>query len=227
MSGQNNSGQSQIVANQKQGLRATKPSCMRKGHFVVSVRRGERLFVRRASAIMEGVGRHAGNIQSCSLSEQGGSGMAISVGAAAPDFTLKDQNQKEVKLSDFQGKKNVVIVFYPLDWSPVCTNEHACFVNDMKRFEQLDAQVLGISVDSAWSHKAFAEKMGIHYPLLADFQPRGAVGEKFGVYLAEKGITGRAIAIVDRSGKIAWFKNYDIPALPDLKEVADALEKAK
>jgi peroxiredoxin len=227
MSGQNNSGQSQIVANQKQGLRATKPSCMRKGHFVVSVRRGERLFVRRASAIMEGVGRHAGNIQSCSLSEQGGSGMAISVGAAAPDFVLKDQSQKEVKLSDFQGKKNVVIVFYPLDWSPVCTNEHACFVNDMKRFEQLDAQVLGISVDSAWSHKAFAEKMGIHYPLLADFQPRGAVGEKFGVYLAEKGITGRAIAIVDRSGKIAWFKNYDIPALPDLKEVADALEKAK
>jgi mycoredoxin-dependent peroxiredoxin len=152
--------------------------------------------------------------------------MAISVGAAAPDFVLKDQSQKEVKLSDFRGKKNVVIVFYPLDWSPVCTNEHACFVNDMKRFEQLDAQVLGISVDSAWSHKAFAEKMGIHYPLLADFQPRGAVGEKFGVYLAEKGITGRAIAIVDRSGKIAWFKNYDIPTVPDLKEVADALAKA-
>jgi peroxiredoxin len=236
MSGQNNSGQSWIVANQKQGLpalarrardraAAAKPSCKRKGHFVVSVRRGERLFVRRASAIMDDVGRHTGNIQSCSLSEQGGSGMAISVGAAAPDFSLKDQSQKEVKLSDFQGKKNVVIVFYPLDWSPVCTNEHACFVNDMKRFEQLDAQVLGISVDSAWSHKAFAEKMGIHYPLLADFQPRGAVGEKFGVYLEEKGITGRAIAIVDRSGKIAWFKNYDIPALPDLKEVAEALAK--
>src|SRR5271163_425499 len=161
----------------------------------------------------------------CSLSEQGGSGMAISVGAAAPDFALKDQSQKEVKLSDFQGKKNVVIVFYPLDWSPVFTNEHACFVNDMKRFEQLDAQVLGISVDSAWSHKAFAEKMGIQYSLLADFQPRGAVADKFGVYLAEKGITGRAIAIVDRAGKVAWFKNYDIPALPDLKEVADALAK--
>jgi mycoredoxin-dependent peroxiredoxin len=167
------------------------------------------------------------NLQLCSFTEQGGSSMAISVGAAAPDFVLKDQSQKEVKLSDFQGKKNVVIVFYPLDWSPVCTNEHACFVNDMKRFEQLDAQVLGISVDSAWSHKAFAEKMGIHYPLLADFQPRGAVGEKFGVYLAEKGITGRAIAIVDRGGKIAWFKNYDIPALPDLKEVSDALANLK
>ena len=153
--------------------------------------------------------------------------MAISVGAAAPDFTLKDQTQKEVKLSDFQGKKNVVIVFYPLDWSPVCTNEHVCFVNGMKDFEKLDAQVLGVSVDSVWSHKAFAEKMGIQYPLLADFQPRGAVGDKFGVYLADKGITGRAIAIVDRSGKLAWFKNYDIPIVPDMKEVADALANVK
>jgi mycoredoxin-dependent peroxiredoxin len=150
--------------------------------------------------------------------------MTISVGAPAPEFALKDQNQKEVKLSDFKGK-NVVIVFYPLDWSPVCTNEHACFVNDMKRFEQLNAQVLGLSVDSAWSHKAFAEKMGIHYPLLADFHPRGAVAEKFGVYLADKGITGRAITIIDRDGKIAWVKNYDIPTVPDLKEVSEALSK--
>jgi mycoredoxin-dependent peroxiredoxin len=153
--------------------------------------------------------------------------MAITVGSAAPDFTLKDQSQKEVKLSEFRGKKNVVIVFYPLDWSPTCTNEHMCLVNDMKRFEELDAQVLGVSVDSAWSHKAFAEKMGIKYPLLADFQPRGAVGEKYGVYLSDKGITGRAIAIVDHSGKIAWFKNYDIPTLPDIKEVSEALSKLK
>jgi peroxiredoxin len=150
--------------------------------------------------------------------------MAISVGSAAPEFALKDQSQKEVKLSHYKGK-NVVVIFYPLDWSPVCTTEHACIVNDMKRFEQLNAQVLGISVDSTWSHKAFAEKMGIHYPLLADFQPRGAVGEKFGVYLGDKGITGRAIAIVDRNGKIAWFKSYDIPTVPDIKEVAEALAK--
>lgn len=153
--------------------------------------------------------------------------MAISVGAPAPDFTLKDQNQKEVKLSDFKDKKNVVVVFYPLDWSPVCTNEHICFVNDMKRFEQLDAQVLGISVDSVWSHKAFADKMHIQYPLLADFQPRGAVADKFGVYLADKGITGRAITIVDRQGKVAWFKNYDIPTVPDMKEVSEALAKVQ
>ncbi len=150
--------------------------------------------------------------------------MAIQVGAAAPDFALKDQSQKEVKLGDYRGKR-VVLIFYPLDWSPVCTNEHACFVNDMKRFELLDAQVLGLSVDSAWSHKALAEKMGSHYPLLADFQPRGAVADKFGVYLSEKGITGRAIAIIDRGGKIAWIKQYDIPTVPDINEVAEALKK--
>jgi mycoredoxin-dependent peroxiredoxin len=153
--------------------------------------------------------------------------MSISVGQAAPDFVLKDQHQKEVKLSDFAGKKNVVIVWYPLDWSPVCTNEHACFVNDMKAFETLDAEVLGVSVDSVWSHKAFADKMGIKYSLLADFHPKGAVSEKYGVYLGEKGITGRAIAIVDKGGKVAWFKNYDIPVVPDLKEVAAALQQVK
>src|SRR5260370_3340055 len=135
--------------------------------------------------------------------------MAIAVGQPAPDFTLKDQNQKDVKLAEYRGK-NVVIVFYPLDWSPVCTNEHACFVNDLKQFEKLNAQVLGLSVDSVWSHKAFAEKMGIRYPLLADFQPRGAVAEQFAVYLADKGITGRAIAIVDKAGKISLLTNYEI-----------------
>lgn len=153
--------------------------------------------------------------------------MAIAVGAAAPEFTLKDQSQKEVKLSDFKGKKNVVLVFYPLDWSPVCTNEHKCFVDDMRKFEQLDAQVLGLSVDSAWSHKAYAEKMGIQYPLLADFQPRGAVADKFGMFLADKGITGRAIAIINKDGKVAWFKQYDIPTVPDLSEVSKALAQVK
>ena len=153
--------------------------------------------------------------------------MPIAVGQPAPEFSLKDQNQQEVKLSDFRGKKNVVIVFYPLDWSPVCTKEHACFVNDLKRFEQLEAQVLGLSVDSVWSHKAWAEKMGISYPLLADFHPRGTVASKFGVYLEERGITGRAIAIIDKAGKVAWFKQYEILTLPDIQEVEQALAQVK
>ena len=153
--------------------------------------------------------------------------MSISVGQTAPDFTLPNQDKKEVKLSDFTGKKNVVLVFYPLDWSPVCTNEHVCLVNDMKAFETLDAEVLGVSVDSVWSHKAFADKMGIKYSLLADFHPKGAMSEKYGVYLADKGITGRAIVIVGKNGKVAWIKNYDIPVVPDVKEVAAALGQVK
>jgi peroxiredoxin len=153
--------------------------------------------------------------------------MSIAIGQTAPDFSLMNQDKKEVKLSDFAGKKNVVLVWYPLDWSPTCTNEHACMVNEMRLFETLDAEVLGVSVDSTWSHKAYAEKMGIKYSLLADFHPRGAMSEKFGVYLADKGITGRAIAIVNKAGKVAWFKNYDIPVVPDLKEVAAALQQVK
>src|SRR3989442_981614 len=104
----------------------------------------------------------------------GGTVMSIAVGQAAPDFMLLNQDRKEVKLSDYAGKKNVVLVWYPLDWSPTCTNEHACIVNEMKPFEALDAEVLGVSVDSVWSHKAYADKMGIKYSLLADFHPRGA-----------------------------------------------------
>lgn len=153
--------------------------------------------------------------------------MSLAVGQTAPDFVLKDQSQKEVKLSDFAGKKNVVLVFYPLDWSPTCTNEHVCFVNGMKQFETLDAEVLGVSVDSVWSHKAYAEKMGIKYSLLADFHPKGAMSEKYGVYLGDKGITGRSIFIVDKAGKVAWAKNYDIPVVPDINEVAAALGNVK
>jgi peroxiredoxin len=153
--------------------------------------------------------------------------MSIAVGQKAPDFTLQNQDKKEVKLSDFAGKKNVVLMWYPLDWSPVCTNEHACVVNDMKTFDTLDAEVLGISVDSVWSHKAYADKMGIKYSLLADFHPKGEVSSKYGIYLADKGITGRAIAIVNKEGNVAWFKNYDIPVVPDIKEVASALTQVK
>jgi peroxiredoxin len=153
--------------------------------------------------------------------------MTATVGAPAPEFTLKDQDQKEVKLSDFRGKKPVVLVFYPLDWSPTCTKEHACMVNDKKQFEDLNAQVLGLSVDSTWSHKAYADKMGIHYPLLADFHPRGAVAAKYGVYLEDKGITGRSIFIIDRDGKLAWRKDYEIPVVPDIAEVSKALAAVK
>ena len=150
--------------------------------------------------------------------------MPISVGQPAPDFTLKDQHQKEMKLSDFRGK-NVVIAFYPLDWSPVCTKEHACFTDDLKSFEGVNAQLLGLSVDSAWSHKAYAEKMGIQYPLLADFHPRGAVASQFGLYLADKGITNRATVIVDKQGTVRYVQVYDIPTQRNNADLVAELKK--
>src|SRR5258705_10562436 len=153
--------------------------------------------------------------------------MSIAVGQTAPDFALMNQEKKEVKLSDFAGKKNVVLVWYPLDWSPTCTNEHVCFVNEMKAFETLDAEVLGVSVDSVWSHKAFAEKMGIHYSLLADFHPRGAMSEKYGVYMVDQGINGRGIPIRNKAGKKAWVQNYDLPVVPGLNEGARAQGQRK
>ena len=150
--------------------------------------------------------------------------MPIAVGQPAPDFTLKDQNQKDVKLSDFRGK-NVMLAFYPLDWSPVCTKEHACFVDDLPRFEDLDAQVLGVSVDSAWSHRAYAEKMGIRYPLLADFEPKGAVASKFGLYLADKGITNRATVIIDKEGVVRYVNVYEILTQRNNQDLVAELKK--
>lgn len=150
--------------------------------------------------------------------------MPIAVGQPAPDFTLKDQNQKDVTLSSLRGK-NVLLAFYPLDWSPVCTKEHVCFVDDLKNFEGLAAQVLGLSVDSVWSHKAYAEKMGISYPLLADFQPRGAVASKFGLYLDDKGITNRATIIVDKQGVVRHVAVYEIPTTRNNQDLLAELQK--
>jgi peroxiredoxin len=150
--------------------------------------------------------------------------MPIAVGDKAPDFTLKDQNQKDVSLAGLRGH-NVVLAFYPLDFSPVCSDEHACFTDDLKQFEGLDAKVLGLSVDSVWAHKAFAEKLKISYPLLADFHPRGEVGRKYGLYLEDKGITNRATVIIDKQGVVRYVDVYDIPQQRDNKQLVAELKK--
>jgi peroxiredoxin len=157
--------------------------------------------------------------------------MAIQVGAEAPDFELGSNELengrpgKKVKLSDYRGKKNVVLAFYPLDFSPTCSTENQCFREDFSEFEKAGAQVLGISVDSVWSHMAFAKQMGLSYPLLADFQPRGDVAAKYGLFLAEKGITARATVIVDKTGKVAWVKEQAIPEARDNKAILAELAK--
>jgi peroxiredoxin len=147
----------------------------------------------------------------------------IQKGAEAPDFTLQGHDDKEYRLSDLRGK-NVVLAFYPLDFSPVCSKEHACFMDDLSQFNNLNAQVFGISVDSRWAHKAFAEKLGLKYPLLADFHPKGAVAARYGLYLEDKGITARATVVVDRNGKVADVKVQEIPQARDNADIINVLK---
>ena len=152
--------------------------------------------------------------------------MPIKPGEKAPDFTLMGNDDREYKLSDFKGK-NLVLAFYPADFSPVCSKEHTCFINDMKRFENLNTQVLGISVDNIWSHKAFAEKLQLRYPLLSDFHPKGAVASKYGLYLSDQGITNRATVIVDKEGWVRYLQVYDIPQQRENSELLRVLEDLK
>jgi peroxiredoxin len=154
--------------------------------------------------------------------------MTISVNQPAPDFELPSNEAdngrpgKKYKLSNLRGKP-VVLAFYPLDFSPVCTKENTCFREDWKQFEQLGAQVLGISVDSAWTHDAFAKSLGLTFPLLADFHPKGAVASAYGLYMADKGITKRATVVIDKNGNVAWIKEHNEQR--DNKELLEAIKR--
>lgn len=153
----------------------------------------------------------------------------IQVGADAPDFTLpsnlltpEGKPGKPVTLSSYRGQP-VVLAFYPLDFSPTCSSEHACFRTDLDAFASVKAQILGISVDSAWCHKAFAAAHQIEYPLLADFHPKGATAAKFGLYYDDKGFTARATVVVDKDGKVAYVKVQGLGEARDDKEILAAL----
>ena len=147
----------------------------------------------------------------------------VKVGDTAPDFSLKDQDQKDVKLSDFRGKKNVVLAFYPLDWSPVCTNENKCLTDDFPQFEGQHAAVFGISTDSFFSHKAWADALGLKHTLLSDFN-RDVV-KKYGLYFEPLNCGKRATVIVDKNGKVAYVKVQEIKVARDDKDILEALKK--
>ncbi|MEW6323871.1 MAG: peroxiredoxin [Nitrospirota bacterium] len=149
----------------------------------------------------------------------------IKVGDKAPDFTLKNQDQKEVRLSDFAGKKNVVLAFYPLDWSPVCTNENKCMTQDFEKFQKAGAEVLGISVDSVYSHKAWQDALGLKHTLLSDMG--GATASKYGMYLPDKFITKRATVIVDKQGIVRHVKVQEILQARDDNEILKVLDGLK
>jgi peroxiredoxin len=149
--------------------------------------------------------------------------MPVTVGQEAPDFELENQDKQKIKLSDFRGKKKVVLAFYPLDFSPVCTNEHVCFMTDLPQINATDAVVLGISIDSVWCHKAFREAKGITYDLLSDIKRE--VVQKYDLYLPEANIGRRATVIVGRDGKVSYFKEQPLREARNDAEIIAALQK--
>lgn len=146
-------------------------------------------------------------------------------GETAPDFSLKDQNGKEVKLSDYRGKKNVMIAFFPLAFTPVCSCQIPQYREDIGKFTDLQTQLLAISVDSVPAHKAWVDSMGgIDYPVLADFYPHGEVARKYGV-LREQGFSERALFLIDKQGTIRFSQIHDMKTQPDNNVVLAEIRK--
>jgi len=141
--------------------------------------------------------------------------MSLNVGDAAPDFTLNDQTRTPVSLSDFRGEKHVLVVFYPLAFSGVCTGEMCTLRDSIDAFRGDDVETLAISVDSTAATAAWAARDGYEFPLLSDFWPHGAVAQQYGVFDAEKGLALRGTFLVDKEGVIRFA---EVNAIPDARD---------
>src|SRR6202021_3138622 len=128
---------------------------------------------------------------------------ALPAGSVAPDFTLKSTPDQTVNLSDFRGQP-VVLAFYPADWSPVCGDQMGLYDEMLSEFKELGAELIGISVDGVWCHTAFSRDRKLHFPLLADFEPKGAVSKLYGAFRDGEGISDRALFVIDKKGTITW-----------------------
>lgn len=144
-------------------------------------------------------------------------------GGNAPAFALQDGSTRKVSLADFRGR-NVVLAFYPFDWSPVCGDQLALYNELLEEFESLKAQVLGVSVDSAWCHAAFAKERKYRFPLLADFEPKGEVARAYGAYEPHDGCAQRALFVVDAGGVIRWSYLSPMDVNPGADGILTALE---
>jgi peroxiredoxin len=149
--------------------------------------------------------------------------MAIGIGDTAPDFELNDQTRSPVKLSDFRGKKHVLLVFYPLAFSGVCTGEMCTLRDSIDGFRSDEVETLAISVDSSAATAAWAAKEGFGFPLLSDFWPHGAVAEQYGVFDAEKGLAMRGTFLVDKEGVVRFTEVNAIPEARDQQRWREAL----
>jgi peroxiredoxin len=148
---------------------------------------------------------------------------ALKPGVQAPDFSLLSTPDQKVSLSDFHGQP-VVLVFYPADWSPVCSDQLALY-NELKpEFSEFEAQIIGISVDGVWSHLAFSKDRKLHFPLLADFEPKGAVARQYGVYREKDGEAERALFVIDAEGVIRWSYVSPVGINPGPDGILKALE---
>ena len=145
----------------------------------------------------------------------------------APDFTLPDQDGNEVSLSDFRGK-TLVLVFYPADFSPVCTDQLNVYQEVLGELEQRGVALAGVSVDSAWTHKAFQAQLGVSIPLLADFHPKGEVSQAYGVYVEERGVSARALVMIGPDGNVLWAYRAASPLeIPGANLIFDALDEQR
>lgn len=146
----------------------------------------------------------------------------IETGVEAPAFTLRDQDGEEVSLSDYRGRK-VLLVFYPMDFSPVCSDQLSIYQEVKPELSEKGVELLGISIDHAYAHKAFQEKLGIDTTLLADFEPKGEVARAYGSYL-DLGFANRTLVLVDEDGKVAWTHESPTPGeFPGANVIFDAL----
>jgi peroxiredoxin len=148
--------------------------------------------------------------------------MAVEVGSVAPDFTLKDENGKDVRLSDYRGR-NVVLMFYPLAFSPVCTRELVDISSVAQKYEAANAEVLAVSVDSQYTLAAFKRDENLSAHLLADFHPKGAVAQQYGTYIDGIGIAGRATYVIDKDGKVVHKVTSEVLQPRDQQEYLTAL----
>ena len=144
-------------------------------------------------------------------------------GVKGPAFSLKTTPDQLISLADFKGKP-VILAFYPADWSPVCGDELALFNQVLPEFKKYNAELLGISVDSAWSHIAFAQSRNLHFPLLSDYNPKGKVATEYGVYLPKDGEAARALFVMDGRGVIRWSYLSPIGVSPGADGILNALE---
>jgi peroxiredoxin len=177
-----------------------------------------------------GNARQRGDHGGASMSEQHGAtgkgdnaAKVLPAGVQAPDFTLNAAPDRTITLSELRGKP-VVLAFYPADWSPVCGDQMALYNEILPDFREQGAEIIGISVDGAWCHKAFAEARKLHFPLLADFEPKGAVSRAYGAY-ADSGVSERALFVIDAGGTIQWSYLSPMGVNPGADGILAALER--